>query len=97
MRISDWSSDVCSSDLGGIKTVLIPKDNEKDLVEIPDNVKKGLQIIPVSTCEEVLKHALTAELKPIEWNDVDDLTKPAVVEPDGDVDREGVEIGRAHV
>src|SRR3546814_325608 len=75
---------------GGIKTVLIPKDNEKDLVEIPDNVKKGLQIIPVSTCEEVLKHALTAELKPIEWNDVDDLTKPAVVEPDGDVDREGV-------
>src|SRR3546814_4829856 len=65
---------------GGIKTVLIPKDNEKDLVEIPDNVKKGLQIIPVSTCEEVLKHALTAELKPIEWNDVDDRTKPAGVE-----------------
>ena len=43
---------------GGIKTVIIPKDNEKDLVEIPDNVKKGLKIIPVSEVEEVLKIAL---------------------------------------
>ncbi len=54
---------------GGIKTVLIPKDNEKDLAEIPDNVKKGMKIIPVSTVEEVLKHALTAPLVPIEWQD----------------------------
>ncbi len=75
---------------GGIKKVLIPKDNEKDLVEIPDNVKKGLEIVPVSTCEEVLKHALVAELKPIEWSDVDDLNKPAVVEPEKEGDREGV-------
>ncbi len=43
---------------GGIKTVIIPQDNEKDLVEIPDNVKKGLKIIPVSEVEEVLKIAL---------------------------------------
>ncbi len=43
---------------GGIKTVIIPKDNEKDLVEIPDNVKEGLKIIPVSTAQEVLKIAL---------------------------------------
>ena len=75
---------------GGIKKVLIPKDNEKDLVEIPDNVKNGLEIVPVSTCEEVLKHALVAELKPIEWSDVDDLNKPAVVEPEKEGDREGV-------
>lgn len=43
---------------GGIKTVIIPKDNEKDLAEIPDNVKDGLKIIPVSEVKEVLKIAL---------------------------------------
>jgi len=56
---------------GGIKTVLIPQDNEKDLAEIPDNVRKGLEIIPVSNVEEVLKHALTEELTAIEWMDSD--------------------------
>jgi ATP-dependent Lon protease len=44
---------------GGIKTVLIPQENEKDLPEIPDNVKEGLEIIPVTHVSEVLKHALT--------------------------------------
>jgi ATP-dependent Lon protease len=44
---------------GGIKTVLIPKENEKDLAEIPDNVKKGLKIIPVGNVDEVLQVALT--------------------------------------
>ncbi|MBP5399816.1 MAG: endopeptidase La [Alphaproteobacteria bacterium] len=48
---------------GGIKTVIIPKENEKDLVEIPDNVKKGLKIIPVSEVEEVLKIALHRNCK----------------------------------
>ena len=43
---------------GGIKTVLIPEDNAKDLAEIPDNVKSGLEIIPVARMDEVLKHAL---------------------------------------
>jgi len=52
---------------GGIKTVLIPKENEKDLAEIPDNVKRGLAILPVSTVDEVLKNALTQPLVPIEW------------------------------
>ena len=52
---------------GGIKTAIIPEENEKDLKEIPDNVKKGLTIIPVKHVEEVLKIALTKELKPIEW------------------------------
>jgi len=56
---------------GGIKTVLIPKDNEKDLAEIPDKVKKGLELIPVSTVEEVLNHALVAPLVPIEWTEED--------------------------
>ncbi len=52
---------------GGIKTVLIPADNEKDLADIPDNVKKGMTIIPVSDVGEVLEHALVSKLAPIEW------------------------------
>ena len=51
---------------GGLKMVLIPKDNEKDLAEIPDNVKKGLKIIPVSTVDEVIGHALTNQPVPID-------------------------------
>ena len=57
---------------GGIKTVLIPKENEKDLDEIPDNVKTGLKIIPVSDIQEVLKLALTRPLSPIEWSEEDE-------------------------
>ena len=53
---------------GGIKRVLIPKDNAKDLREIPDNVKEGLEIIPVSTVSEVLTVALAGTLKPVEWD-----------------------------
>ncbi|MGE0725187.1 MAG: endopeptidase La, partial [Alphaproteobacteria bacterium] len=51
----------------GIKTVLIPKDNEKDLADIPDNVKKGLKLVPVYSVDEVLKRALVSPLVPIEW------------------------------
>ncbi|MBQ9731842.1 MAG: endopeptidase La [Alphaproteobacteria bacterium] len=50
---------------GGIKTVIIPQDNEKDLVEIPDNVKKGLKIIPVSDAMDVLKIALKGKVTPL--------------------------------
>jgi len=50
----------------GIKTVLIPKDNEKDLAEIPENVKSGLDIIPVSMVDEVISNALTSEPLPVE-------------------------------
>jgi len=53
----------------GVKTALIPEENEKDLAEIPDNVKKGLKIIPVATVDEVLAHALTQKLTPIEWTE----------------------------
>ena len=65
----------------GIKTVLIPFDNQKDLEEIPDNVKRGLNLIPVSTAEEVLKHALTQPLVPIEWNE-DEAMLPLSSEDD---------------
>ncbi len=54
---------------GGIKTVLIPQENAKDLIEIPDNVKQGLTIIPVSHVREVLKHALVRSPEPIEWDE----------------------------
>ncbi len=57
---------------GGIKTVLIPQDNEKDLAEIPDNVKKGLEIIPVSTLDQVLEQALVTRPVPIEWDEEDE-------------------------
>lgn len=57
---------------GGVKTVLIPQENEKDLEEIPDNVKRGLEIIPVSHVDEVLTHALVNPLVPIEWEEGDD-------------------------
>jgi len=54
---------------GGIRTVLIPAENEKDLAEIADNVKEGLEIVPVSHVSEVLERALTAKPEPIEWSE----------------------------
>ncbi len=57
---------------GGVKTVLIPEENAKDLAEIPDNVKSALEIIPVSTVDEVLKHALTTKIKKIKWTKSDE-------------------------
>ncbi|MFD2678345.1 endopeptidase La [Camelimonas lactis] len=52
---------------GGIRTVLIPEDNAKDLAEIPDSVKNGLEIIPVARMDQVLANALVRKLEPIEW------------------------------
>ena len=54
---------------GGIKTVLIPEENEKDLAELPDNVKEGLEIIPVKHVSEVLEIALIGKPEPIEWDE----------------------------
>ena len=65
---------------GGIKTVLIPKDNEKDLAEIPDNVKKGLTIVGVATVDEVLRRALVRQPQPIEWAEVEAPAVPAPAE-----------------
>ncbi len=72
---------------GGLKTVLIPKENEKDLAEIPDNVKRGLTIIPVATSDELLKHALVRPPEPIEWNEE---AEAARVLPKPTDDRPGV-------
>jgi ATP-dependent Lon protease len=72
---------------GGLKTVLIPKENEKDLAEIPDNVKKGLEIVPVATVDDVLSRALSRPLIPIEWLEEDDDVKKV---PEQQAPREGV-------
>ena len=64
---------------GGIKTVLIPKQNEKDLADIPNNVKRGLEIVPVDTVDEVLDKALTTKPTPVEVveeTEVDQLARP---------------------
>ena len=77
---------------GGVKTVLIPKDNEKDLADIPENVKQGLEIVPVATVDEVLKRALTRPLTPIEWSEEEELAETRRAEGGGD----GVEGARPH-
>jgi ATP-dependent Lon protease len=58
---------------GGLKTVVIPKDNEKDLAEIPDNVKRGLEIFAENSVDEVLKRTLVSEPERIEWSESDEL------------------------
>jgi ATP-dependent Lon protease len=70
----------------GIKTVLIPKDNEKDLAEIPDNVKKGMTILPMTTVDEVLKQALVRELVPVEWDEALEEAKAAEKKKAGEAD-----------
>ena len=62
---------------GGITTVLIPEENRKDLAEIPDNVKQGMEIIPVSHVDEVLARTLTEPLEAIEWTEADELASYA--------------------
>ena len=59
----------------GVKKVLIPKENEKDLVDVPQKVKDDINIIAVESADEVLKLALTKELKPIQWTEVDKLSE----------------------
>ena len=54
---------------GGITKVLIPKENEKDLADVPDNIKEGLTIVPVENMDEVLKHALQSVPTAIEWDE----------------------------
>ena len=78
MEIGGLKEKLLAALRGNIKTALIPKDNVKDLEEIPENVKKGINIIPVSSIEEVLKYALTKPLTPIKPSDsaeIGDITK----------------------
>jgi len=72
---------------GGLKTVLIPKENEKDLAEIPDNVRRGLKIVSVKTVDELLGQALAAPLTPVDWSE-DGESEPVV--PKQSEERSGV-------
>ena len=69
---------------GGIKTVLIPSENEKDLPEIPSNLKEGLEIIPVSHVEDVLKQALVSMPEPIEWDEAAEELAQAALAKDNE-------------
>ena len=75
---------------GGIKTVLIPKDNEKDLAEIPENVKRKLEIIPVTMVDEVLEKALDKPLIPQDWDEDAELEASRFAAAEGDDDSSGV-------
>src|SRR5712671_72471 len=71
---------------GGIKTVLIPEENAKDLVEIADSIKSGLEIVPVSRVDEVLARAMTRKPEPIEWDEA--TTTAAAVPEEAPVEEE---------
>ena len=64
--------------------MLIPSENEKDLAEVPENVKAGLKIIPMSTVDDALLHALAGTLPPIEWNEDQEPLAAPKLDNDGD-------------
>jgi ATP-dependent Lon protease len=72
---------------GGIKKVLIPEDNAKDLADIPDNVKSGMEIVPVARMDDVIRHALVRRPEPIEW--VESKTAPVAPSVPEDEGAEG--------
>jgi ATP-dependent Lon protease len=71
---------------GGIKTVLIPEENAKDLVEISESIKSGLEIVPVSRMDEVLARAMTRKPEPVEWDET--TTTAAAVPEEAPVEKE---------
>ena len=75
MQIGGLKEKLLAAHRAGIKEVLIPKENEKDLAEIPKKVKEDIKVTPVSSVDNVLKIALTKELKPVDWVEVETLSK----------------------
>ena len=73
----------------GVKTVLIPQENEKDLEEVPENVKAALEIVPISTADEALKWALTGTLTPVEW---DEAAEPLLPTPQAQPAQDGTAV-----
>ncbi|MEX2407572.1 MAG: S16 family serine protease, partial [Rhodovibrionaceae bacterium] len=69
---------------GNIKKVLIPQENEKDLADVPDNVKQALEIVPCTTIDDVLEHALVEQPQPIEWSESDEVDPVASRDGAGD-------------
>ena len=75
LQIGGLKEKLLAAHRAGIKKVVIPKDNEKDLVDIPKKVREDIKIVPVSTVDEVLKIALKNELKRVEWTEVENISK----------------------
>ena len=75
LPIGGLKEKLLSAHRAGVKKVLIPKENEKDLVDIPQKVREDIEIVPVETADEVLKIALVKELKPVEWTEVDKISE----------------------
>ena len=75
LQIGGLKEKLLAAHRAGIKKVLIPVENKKDLAEVPEIVKNTVEIIPVKNIEEVLKIALTKPLKRVEWVEVDQMSK----------------------
>ena len=75
LPIGGLKEKLLSAHRAGVKKVLIPKENEKDLVDIPQKVREDIEIVSVETADEVLKIALVKELKPVEWTEVDKISE----------------------
>ncbi len=75
LQIGGLKEKLLAAHRAGIQHVIIPKDNEKDLIDIPKKVKEDIKITPVETVDEVLKIALKNELKRVEWTEVDNISK----------------------
>tara|TARA_B100000686_G_scaffold315207_1_gene361924 strand:+ start:633 stop:3020 length:2388 start_codon:yes stop_codon:yes gene_type:complete len=74
LQIGGLKEKLLAAHRAGIKKALIPADNQKDLVDIPESIRKSIEIISVKTVDEVLKHALTKELKPVKWAEIDQVS-----------------------
>ena len=86
LAIGGLKEKLLAAQRSGVKTVLIPEENEKDLAEVPDNVKGALKIIPVGTVDQVLALALAGPLTPIEWHEEEDASPSTPTVSDGDAD-----------
>ena len=75
LQIGGLKEKLLAAHRAGIKTVIIPKDNEKDLVDIPKKVREDIKIMPVENVDQVLKLALKNELKRVEWTEVENISK----------------------
>lgn len=82
MPIGGLKEKLLAAHRSGIKKVLIPIENEKDLVEIPDNVKKGLEIVPMTNVDQVLEHALATALIPLSEDEIEGITAIGTTESD---------------
>ena len=74
LEIGGLKEKLLAAHRAGIKQVLIPKDNEKDLVDMPQKIKDDIKITPISVVDEVLKIALTKEFKKVEWTEIDNVS-----------------------